>query len=52
MTYSKDSHIILALTVTLTLKTAKQSFCMTLWHMIYIYIHHPNRFGYKSLKQE
>ena len=39
------SHLIkLALKVTLNLKTANQSSCMTLWPMM---LHHHTKFGYR-----
>ena len=44
--YSRNCHILItwALAVTLTLKIANQSFCMTLW---LIMMHHNTKFGNK-----
>ena len=44
MTETVVFDYILALTVTLTLKIANQSFHMTLWSMM---LHHQTKFGYK-----
>ena len=47
--YSRNSHIliILALPVTMTLKTVNQFFCMTLWLMM---LHHHTKFGNKIFR--